>query len=108
MSLRVTVLSNPRAASLGYARTVASRVPRALCYGACLLFAAVYPARPRAQAPSPCMVAGAIASGRIPLPGVVVSLADADAHAGDTTASGADGLYSLKAPGPGRYTLKAE
>ena len=81
---------------------------RVLGCGACLLFAAAYPALPLAQTSAGCSVAGAIVSGRTPLPGVVVSLADANARAVDGTASGPDGLYSLKIPGPGTYTLKAE
>ena len=42
------------------------------------------------------------------LPGVVVSVLDADSHPLDVSASAADGTYTLKMPGPGRYTLKAE
>ncbi len=83
-------------------------LPRALCCGACLLFAAAYPALPQAQTNSACSVAGVVMSGRAVLPGVVVTLSGTDAHPTDTTASGNDGLYSLKAPAPGRYTLRAE
>jgi hypothetical protein len=75
---------------------------------ACPLAAALFPAFPRAQSSPACTVGGVIVSGRTPLPGVVVSIAGADAHAVDATASGTDGIYVLKAPGPGRYTLKAE
>ena len=42
------------------------------------------------------------------LPDKAVSLLDTDNHPLDVGASGADGVYSLKIPGPGRYTLKAE
>jgi hypothetical protein len=83
-------------------------LPRAVFCGACLLLAAAWPALPLAQTPSSCTIGGVIVSGRTPLPGVVVSIVDADAHAVDATASGTDGIYSLKVPGAGRYTLKAE
>lgn len=36
------------------------------------------------------------------LTGVVVSLLGADSHSLDVGASGADGVYALKIPGPGR------
>jgi trimeric autotransporter adhesin len=86
---------------------VTAQLPRAFRW-ACLLLAAACPALPRAQTQSGCAIAGAVVSGRTALPGVVVSLTDADARVVDATASGADGLYSLKAPGPGRYKLTAE
>jgi hypothetical protein len=41
------------------------------------------------------------------LPGVVVSVFDADNRALDVSASGVDGTYTLRVQGPGRYTLKA-
>lgn len=75
---------------------------------ACLLAAALPPALPRAQTAPACAVSGTIASTRTLLPGVVVSLLDADNHPLDVGASGADGAYTLKIPGSGRYTLKAE
>ena len=74
----------------------------------CLLVAALYPIVPLAQSVAGCSIAGTITSTRTPLPGVVVSLLDADGRAVDVSASGADGAYALKIPGPGRYTLKAE
>jgi hypothetical protein len=63
---------------------------------------------PHAQTAPACSVSGTIASTRTLLPGVVVSLFDGDNHPLDVGASGADGIYTLKIPGPGRYTLKAE
>jgi trimeric autotransporter adhesin len=75
---------------------------------ACLVVAALRPIVPLAQTAPACSLSGTIASTRIPLPGVVVSLLDADGRALDVSASGTDGTYALKIPGPGRYTLKAE
>jgi hypothetical protein len=75
---------------------------------ACLLVAALRPVVPLAQTSAGCAVSGTVASARTLLPGVVVSLLDADTRALDVSASGADGIYTLKIPGPGRYTLKAE
>ncbi len=63
---------------------------------------------PHAQSAPNCSVAGIIQSGRIPLPGVVVSIADADRRVLDVAASGTDGAYAVKIPGAGRYTLTAE
>jgi len=74
----------------------------------CLLVAALHPIVPLAQSVAGCSVGGTIASTRTPLPGVVISVLDADSHAVDVSASGVDGAYALKIPGPGRYTLKAE
>jgi len=75
---------------------------------ACLIIAALNPIAPAAQSPANCSIAGTITSGRTPLPGVVVSVADGDGRAIDVSASGTDGGYGLRIPGPGRYTLKAE
>jgi hypothetical protein len=75
---------------------------------ACLLAAALPPALPRAQTAAACSVSGTIAAAQTLLPGVVVSLLDTDNHPLDVGASGADGAYTLKIPGLGRYTLKAE
>jgi hypothetical protein len=47
----------------------------------------------------------------MPLPGVVLSLltpGDAPTNVADVTSSAPDGSYTLKAPGSGRYTVKAE
>jgi hypothetical protein len=75
---------------------------------ACLLVVALRPVAPSAQAGAGCAVSGTIASGSTLLPGVVVSVLDADNRALDVSASNADGTYTLRIPGPGRYTLKAE
>jgi hypothetical protein len=69
--------------------------------------AVLYPSLPRAQAPDTCIVAGTVASNRVPLPGVVVSLTGGD-RAVDVSSSGVDGAFAVRAPGPGAYTLKAE
>jgi hypothetical protein len=74
----------------------------------CLLATALHPIVPFAQIGPACSVSGVISSGRTLLPGVVVSVIDAENHALDVSASNADGVYALKIPGPGRYTLKAE
>ena len=71
-----------------------------------LLVVALWPAAPSAQAGAGCAVSGTIVSGSTSLPGVVVSVLDADNRALDVSASGTDGTYTLKIPGPGRYTLK--
>jgi hypothetical protein len=75
---------------------------------ACLLVVALLPVAPSAQTGAGCAVGGTITSGSTLLPGVVVSVLDADNHALDVSASNADGTYTLRIPGPGRYTLKAE
>jgi hypothetical protein len=81
---------------------------RALLWVACLLAVALWPALPFAQSPSGCIVGGVVTSGRIALPGVVVSLVDAQGQPRDTGATGIDGAYTLRIPGAGQYTLKAE
>nr|ADC36062.1 hypothetical protein [uncultured bacterium 213] len=56
-----------------------------------------------------CSIAGSVtASSRIPLPGVVLSLATADGQVVDVTSSAADGSFLVKVPGPGAFTLKGE
>ncbi|MGH9144869.1 MAG: carboxypeptidase regulatory-like domain-containing protein, partial [Vicinamibacterales bacterium] len=75
---------------------------------ACLIVAALHPIAPHAQSPAACSIGGTITSARTPLPGVVISALGADGRAVDVSASGVDGAYALKIPGPGRYTLKAE
>jgi trimeric autotransporter adhesin len=64
--------------------------------------------RAQATPAQSCVVAGTISAGRVPLPGVVVSLTTADNQPADITSSGSDGTYALKAPGPGQFHLKAE
>jgi hypothetical protein len=81
---------------------------RVVMPAACLLAAALYPALPHAQAPTSCVVGGAITSGRTLLPGVVVSILDGDNRAIDVSESATDGTYALKIPDVGRYTLKSE
>ena len=91
-------------ALVGYAAgTVRFVIP-----AACLVAAALHPVIPFAQGAAGCSVSGTIASTRTRLPGVVVSLLDAEQHTLDVAASGGDGAYTLRIPGPGRYTLKAE
>lgn len=60
-----------------------------------------------AQTPPSCSVAGTIASGRTPLPGVVVSIVTDDEQPVDVTSTGSDGTYGLRLAGPGQYKLKA-
>src|ERR1051326_8853285 len=81
-----------------------------LLWPACLLAAALCPAFPRAQSPSDCVVAGTIASGATPLPGVVVTLAGADGQTVDITSTAPDGSYALRirSAQAERLTLKAE
>ena len=54
-----------------------------------------------------CDVAGKIASGGVPLPGVAVT-ASSGSGAKSATTTAVDGSYILKFPSPGRYTLRAE
>src|ERR1051326_8676959 len=81
-----------------------------LLWPACLLAAALCPAFPRAQSPSDCVVAGTIASGATPLPGVVVTLAGADGQTVGITSTPPDGSYALRirSAQAERLTLKAE
>jgi trimeric autotransporter adhesin len=81
---------------------------RALVWAACPLAAALWPALPFAQTPSGCVVGGVVTSGRIALPGVVVSLVDAQGLSRETSSTGVDGAYTLRSPGAEQYTLKAE
>ena len=74
----------------------------------CLVVAALHPVAPLAQSAPSCSIGGTIASSRTPLPGVVVSVIDADGRTVDVSASGVDGVYGLRIPGPGQYQLKAE
>jgi len=53
-------------------------------------------------------VSGAITSNRVRLPGVVVTVVDANNVSVGVTTSGIDGSYSITIPQPGRYTLKTE
>jgi hypothetical protein len=73
-----------------------------------LLVAALHPIAPLAQSAASCSIGGTITSTRTPLPGVVISAFDADGRSVDVSASGVDGVYALRIPGAGRYTLKAE
>jgi hypothetical protein len=73
----------------------------------CLVVAALHPVVPIAQSAS-CSIGGTISSTQVPLPGVVVSAFDEGGRAADVSASGTDGAYALKIPGPGHYTLRAE
>jgi hypothetical protein len=75
---------------------------------AVLFAAALHPIAPLAQSAPACAVRGSVTSSTTRLPGVVLSLAAADGHQLDVTASAADGTYAIAVPGPGRYTLKAE
>jgi hypothetical protein len=79
-----------------------------LVWAACPLAAALWPALPFAQSTSGCVVGGVVTSGRIALPGVVVSLLDAQGQSRDTSSTGVDGAFTLRIPGEGQYTLKAE
>ena len=88
------------------ASTLRSRLRRLTVPAGGALLAASLPLHARAQNGS-CVIAGTITSGRIALPGVVISLTTADGQPVDTTSSGADGVYSLKVPGPGRFRLTA-
>jgi trimeric autotransporter adhesin len=84
------------------------RLSRAVACGACLLGPALRPALPSAQSPAACAVAGTITSSRLPLPGVVVTLVDADGRTLDASSSAPDGTYALKPPSSsGPSTLKA-
>jgi hypothetical protein len=80
---------------------------RFVLVSACLLVAALHPIVPLAQSAAGCSIGGTVTSTRTPLPGVVVSVLDADRTV-DVSASGVDGVYTLKIPGPGRYIVKAE
>src|SRR4051794_35664838 len=81
---------------------------RAAVFCACLFAAAAHPLLPRAQAPADCVISGTILSSRQPLPGVVVTLADAEGKTVDASSSGPDGSYSVKAPASaGSLVLKA-
>ncbi len=64
--------------------------------------------------PAACTVGGLVTAGRVPLPGVVLSLIGSGGQTGDATqtldlsSSGPDGTYTLKAPALGHYLIKGE
>jgi len=58
-------------------------------------------------APVACEVRGHVASTGRPLPGVALSAQAAGATGAGATASGLDGAFVLRLPGPGHYELKA-
>ena len=89
-------------------RVLTPRPVRAIALASCVAAAAACPSLLAGQAPSGCAVSGTIASGRTALPGVVVSIADDSSRVVDVAATAADGGYTLKIPGAGQYTLKAE
>src|SRR5262249_56961560 len=76
--------------------------------GGCVGAAGVGPTRLAEEAATDCLVGGAIVSGRMPLPGVVVSIVDESNRTVDVAATAVDVTYALKIPGAGQYTLKAE
>jgi TonB-dependent receptor-like protein len=57
---------------------------------------------------SVCTITGTARAGHTPLPGVVLSVTSADDQTLDLGSSGRDGSYTMKVPGPGRYTLKGD
>jgi hypothetical protein len=73
-----------------------------------LAVALLAPALPFAQSSANCSVGGVVTANRIPLPGVVVSLVGQDQQVVDVSSTGTDGVFALKAPVFGGYTLKAE
>src|SRR5947208_2028967 len=84
------------------------RLVRGTGFSVCLLGAALFSARPLAQAPDSCAIAGAISASRLPLPGVVVTLIDGEGRVVDSTSSAPDGTYALKLPThPATWTLRA-
>src|SRR4051794_9606548 len=84
------------------------RLVRGTGFSLCLLGAALFTARPLAQATDSCAIAGAISASRFPLPGVVVTLIDGEGRVVDSTSSAPDGTYALKLPThPATWTLRA-
>jgi hypothetical protein len=84
-----------------------ARTLRGAALAACLLAAATRLTLHADQPPATCTVAGTIASGRTPLPGVVVTATDADGRIVESTTTAIDGTYAMPlAPGP--YTLRTE
>src|SRR5207248_9765745 len=60
------------------------------------------------QTPAECVVSGAITASGQSLPGVVVSLVDANGNTIDASSSGPDGTFAVKAPASaGSLTLNA-
>jgi hypothetical protein len=85
------------------------RLLRAVVAGACLAGSTLHPVLPHAQAPTNCVVAGLITAARQPLPGVVVTLVNADGHTLDASSSAPDGTYALKVTSAsGSVRLNAE
>src|SRR5262249_26146255 len=81
---------------------------RAGALAACLLAAAPRLTLPSAHAAAGCAVTGVITSNRVRLPGVVVTIVDANDTSVGVTTSGVDGSYAITVPQAGRYTLKTE
>jgi hypothetical protein len=74
------------------------RLLRAVAFGACIAGAALHPVLPFAQTSPACVIAGTITSSRLPLPGVVVTLVNAEGRTLDASSSSPDGTYALKLP----------
>ena len=78
-----------------------ARLWRAALVGGCLFAAAPrFPLHADQSPPPACSVGGTITSGRMPLPGVVVSVVDADGRVADTSTSALDGSYTVPSRSP--------
>ncbi len=79
---------------------------RAAAFG--LLLAAASCALAQAPVSSSCEVAGKVAAGRAPLPGVTISASNSLTGKKSATSTGVDGNYVLAAPSNGRFVIRAE
>src|SRR5262245_41906955 len=71
-------------------------------------FAVAFPTYAHAQSPASCVVSGTMAAYHVPLPGVVLSVVDAEgSEVVDVTSSNPDGTFTLRLP-VGRYRLRTE
>jgi hypothetical protein len=86
----------------------AIHIARFAALAGCGVLAAAFSVQARSQNNAVCSIGGTITSGRIPLPGVVVSLTTPDAQSIDLTSSATDGTYALKVPAAGQFRVRAE
>jgi hypothetical protein len=57
--------------------------------------------------PSPCVVSGVVQSGALPIPGAAIVALTPDGQEGSSSSTDQNGIYTLRLPSPGTYTIRA-